>query len=336
MYKAFNRILVIQTASIGDVVLATPVIEQLHRAYPDARIDFLLKKGIEDVFKLHPFLNEVIVWDKSKRKYRNLFRILKHIRKNQYSLVVNIQRFFTTGLITALSGARLKAGFDKNPFSWMFTQKIRHTIGSQDEAIHETSRNLQLIGNFTTGNSAMKLYPADQDRMATEKWTGAKFITVSPASLWFTKQLPVEKWQEFIQSLDPDINVYLLGSKSDITLCDHIVNYNSDRKVVNLAGKLSFLQSAALMERAMMNYTNDSAPMHLASAVNAPVAAVFCSTVPAFGFGPLSDKSFVIETEEKLACRPCGLHGKNDCPEKHFKCATTIPVSKLLSIVQNG
>jgi heptosyltransferase-2 len=100
------------------------------------------------------------------------------------------------------------------------------------------------------------------------------------------------------------------------------------RDVRNLAGTLSFLQSAALMEKAAMNYVNDSAPLHLASAMNAPVTAVFCSTVPAFGFGPLSDKSHIVECEN-LYCRPCGLHGKPSCPEGHFRCAMDIDLSKL-------
>jgi heptosyltransferase-2 len=88
------------------------------------------------------------------------------------------------------------------------------------------------------------------------------------------------------------------------------------------------------MKDATMNYVNDSAPMHLASAMNAPVTAIFCSTVPAFGFGPLSNKSVVIESKEKLTCRPCGLHGYRACPQKHFKCATTIESDALLASLQ--
>lgn len=76
-----------------------------------------------------------------------------------------------------------------------------------------------------------------------------------------------------------------------------------------------------------MNYVNDSAPMHLCSAVNAPVTAIYCSTIPEFGFGPLSDNSHILQTKEKLSCRPCGLHGFKSCPEKHFKCAWGIEVN---------
>jgi heptosyltransferase-2 len=101
--------------------------------------------------------------------------------------------------------------------------------------------------------------------------------------------------------------------------------------VINLCGQLSFLQSAALMKDALMNYVNDSAPMHFASAVNAPVTAIYCSTLPAFGFGPLSDNSRVVEIRENLYCRPCGLHGKKACPEGHFRCAYDINLAQLQS-----
>jgi heptosyltransferase-2 len=84
------------------------------------------------------------------------------------------------------------------------------------------------------------------------------------------------------------------------------------------------------MKKALMNYVNDSAPMHLASAVNAPVTAVYCSTVPAFGFGPLSDNSTIIEAFPEPECRPCGLHGLRQCPLGHFNCAETIKTEQLL------
>jgi heptosyltransferase-2 len=67
--------------------------------------------------------------------------------------------------------------------------------------------------------------------------------------------------------------------------------------------------------------------------VNAPVTAIFCSTVPAFGFTPLSDKSFIIETKEQLTCRPCGLHGKKACPLGHFKCGYGIETNSILETI---
>ena len=96
---------------------------------------------------------------------------------------------------------------------------------------------------------------------------------------------------------------------------------------------LSLLQSAALMRDAVMNSTNDSAPLHLAVAVGAKVTALFCSTVPSFGFAPKGENIHIIETEEPLPCRPCGIHGHQQCPEGHFRCGYSIETAKLLEFL---
>ncbi len=323
-----KKALVIQTASIGDVILATPVLEKLHRHYPEAQIDFLVKKGMESLFLGHPFLHEVLIWDKQHHKYLGFDKLMHRVWYEKYDLVVNLQRFFLTGLMTAFSHASMRIGFDKNPLSFCYTKKIPHSISN---GIHEVKRNLSLISGITDNEDAMPLiYPSAADLQEVNSLVTGRYYTISPASLWFTKQFTKEKWVEFIQRIPADHKVHLLGSLSDQPLCDYLIRESARAGMKNLAGKLSFLQSAALMRNARMNFTNDSAPMHLASAVNAPVTAIYCSTVPEFGFGPLSDNSHVVQTTERLACRPCGLHGYRSCPEKHFKCASGIKVEQLL------
>jgi ADP-heptose:LPS heptosyltransferase len=324
-----NKILVIQTASIGDVILATPVIEKLHDQYPGATIDFLLKKGNESLFTGHPFLHQVLIWDKKNNKYRDFLRILRTIRKNRYEAVITLQRFASTGLLTALSGAGIRTGFRKNPFSRLFTNKVEHIIG---EGVHEVKRNLLLISDIPGGDDYLPgLYPSESDFAGVADLKAGSYYTISPASLWFTKQYPVDKWVDLVKSVPDKGKVYLLGSPSDVSVCDEIIRKSGSTGVISLAGKLSFLGSAALMKDAVMNFTNDSAPMHLASGVNAPVTAIFCSTVPEFGFGPLSEDRSIVQIQGKLYCRPCGLHGYRQCPEKHFQCALSIRNSDLTS-----
>jgi len=327
-----KKILIIQTASIGDVILTTPILEKLHYIYKDAMIDFLLKKGIESLFIAHPFIHQLIFWDKKSNKYKNLFNIIKQIRKEKYDIVINVQRFASSGIITGLSGAETTIGFNKNPFAMFFTKKIKHKIGKQYQGIHEIDRNLELLADLDTDKKfTVRLYPSEKDFATINKYKDTTYICVAPASLWNTKQYPKEKWIEFINKVKPDYKIYLLGSKHDIELCNEIINATTNQNTFNLAGKLSMLESAALMKDAKMNFVNDSAPLHLASSMNAHVTAVFCSTITEFGFGPLSDDSAVIETSERLDCRPCGLHGYKECPEKHFKCAMTITKEQLLS-----
>ncbi len=321
------RILVIQTAFIGDVILATPVIEKLHRFYPDAAIDILVRKGNENLLENHPFLHELLIWDKKKLKYANLFRLSRLIRKRNYEVVINLQRFAASGFLTWRSGAGQRIGFDKNPFAFSYTYKVKHDIGS---GLHETLRNLQLIERLTDNSPEKpRLYPSSVQEEKVQHLKTTSYICMAPTSVWFTKQLPPEKWTALIREIPANYKVYLLGAPGDTEACEFIRKEAGRVEVENLCGKLSLLESAALMRDAAMNYVNDSAPMHIASAMNAPVTAFFCSTVPAFGFGPLSDRSAVVETKEPLSCRPCGLHGYKACPEHHFRCAYGIELPEV-------
>ncbi len=328
-----KKILIIQTAFIGDVVLATAMIEKLHRYYPDLYIDFLVRKGNESLLNNNPYLHEVLIWNKKENKIKNLFAILKKIRANKYDVVINVQRYFATGLFTVFSGAGQKIGFDKNPLSFLYSKSIKHVFDLTNQK-HEVDRNNELIKDLTDDQrSKPVLYPSVEDEKFIHQFIGGKFVTMTPSSVWFTKKYPREKWIELIDKFDPSFNILLLGGKDNTEECDLIANSSKNNNITVLADKLSFLQSAALMKQAAMNYVNDSAPLHFASAVNAPVTAIFCSTIPAFGYTPLSDKSFIIETNEQLACRPCGLHGKKVCPLGHFKCGYEIETSRLLETI---
>jgi lipopolysaccharide heptosyltransferase II len=324
-----KRILVIQTAFIGDVILATSLLENLHRDLPDAKIDFLVRKGNEGLFENHPYLVNVIVWKKKEGKLKSLWQLLKQIRETKYDWVINLQRFAGTGVLTAFSNAAKRTGYDKNPLSFLFTDKFPHRI---EAGVHEILRNHALIQNEVPGIPAKpRLYPSAADFDLVKKYQHKPYLCIAPASVWFTKQYSVEGWIRLINQLGLRYQIYLLGGPGDHELAGRIISQVSQQGTVrNLCGKLSFLESAALMKNAVMNFVNDSAPMHISSAMNAPVTAVYCSTVPAFGFGPLSDQSFIVEVPEKLPCRPCGLHGHKACPEGHFKCALDIKTEQFL------
>ncbi len=327
-----HKFLIIQTSFIGDVVLATAVAEKLHQCFPDASIDFLLRKGNESLLKGHPFINTVLIWDKQKGKKRNLLKMAMLVRKQRYSHVINLHRFGTSGFITFLSGAKNKIGFDKNPFSFCYTRKVKHIISEPyTHPVHETERNQSLIADITDEHAAYpRLYPQQEDLIQVRSLQAGKYICIAPASVWFTKQFPIQKWTELTDALPEDHDIYILGGRQDEEMARVIMRNTRHRKLTSLCGTISFLQSAALMQGAVMNYVNDSAPLHFASAVHAPVTAVFCSTVPAFGFGPIRENGKLVEIEQKLYCRPCGLHGHNACPEGHFRCALDIKKEQLL------
>lgn len=315
--KSLKKILIIQTAFLGDVILATPVTSELKRLFPSSQIDFLAKKGNESLLQNNPHLHKVHVFDKSKGKWRSMWKLISQFRKEKYDLVINLHRFGSSGIITVLSGAKQKYGFKKNPFSFLYTKKFDHQIGN---GTHEVERNLSLILEFGAQKLVRpELYPNENHKRKVDDLGLVNYFCFAPASVWFTKQLPEHKWGELIQKQAKNGTVVLIGGSTDMELCHRIIE-KTGVTAINLAGQLNLLESAYLMSKATMNYVNDSGPLHLASAMNAPVTAFFCSTVPSFGFGPLSDDSKILEVGEKLDCRPCGLHGFKECPKGHFKC----------------
>jgi heptosyltransferase-2 len=348
--------LLIQTAFIGDVILMTALLEYLHQTEPATPVDVLVRRGNEGLLAGHPHVRRVLIWDKKHRKYAALWDLLLQIRAARYGRVVTLQRFASTGFLTAFSKAKERIGFAKNPLSRFFTRRVPHQIG---DGTHEVERNLRLLneelgmkneGLLSVPNSSFliphsslsaaslsaasrpRLYPSAADEAAVAPYAAVgPYICIAPTSVWFTKQYPEEKWLELLAALPPHVAVYLLGGPPDVAACERLAAASGRANVTSIAGKIGLLASAALMRGARMNYVNDSAPMHLCSAVDTPVTAVFCSTVPAFGFGPLASVSFVVETKEPLDCRPCGLHGHGACPLGHFRCAYGIEVEQLLA-----
>ncbi len=321
-----KRILIIQTAFIGDVILATSLIEFFKGVFINAEIDFVLRKSNALILEGDPRVNRLIKWDKSQQKIKGLLKVIKEIREVNYDFVINTHRFGSSGLMTAFSKSKAKIGYDNNPLSFFYTKKIKHIIG---DGRHEVDRLKDLVMEISDEKLKPKLHTSALSREKVSKYQNEPYIVIAPNSVWFTKQYPLEKWIEFLDNSSFNGNVYPIGAPSEISHSQRIVDKTKRQEVINLCGDLSLIESAALMSGAQMNYTNDSGPMHLCSAVNAPVKAIYCSTIPAYGFGPLSDDSEIIETKIDLPCRSCGVHGHNSCPEGHFKCGTTISWEQL-------
>ncbi|TAF64191.1 MAG: glycosyltransferase family 9 protein [Cytophagales bacterium] len=325
-----KKILLIQTAFLGDVILATILIEKCKAFFPEAQIDFLVRDGNQSILEEHPHLSNVWVWNKKNAKLKEITRIISLIRAQKYDFVLNAQRFFTTGLFTYFSNAHTTVGFDKNPLSFLFHKKVAYKRAAN---IHEVERNFALVASITDEQpAAICLYPTEKHYQNIRPLQTNPYICIAPTSVWNTKQFPEQQWLQLVDLLTENFTIYLIGSKSDASFCQQIrEKAKQPQKVENMAGKLHLLEVAALMEKAAMNYANDSAPTHIASAMKAPITTIFCSTIPAFGYSPLGEKAKIVETTKTLDCRPCGVHGQKGCPKGHFDCAYTITMEQLLA-----
>jgi ADP-heptose:LPS heptosyltransferase len=339
-----KTILIIQTAFIGDTILASHFVRAVKEAYPQSKIHFFLRKGNESVIQGLPTLEKTWIWDKKGGKTRNLLKLISELRKIDFDVVFNLHRHFNSGLVTAMMKAPLKVGFKQNPLSFLYSHKVNHRIphfpeDNEKVTWHEVQRNLQLLKVLNPAykiNHESKRYKPElplvpKNFEKIQPYLGEDYFVVAPASVWFTKAWSESKYRELTLELSKRGKVYFIGAPTDKDLCDRIREGIPNTE--NLCGPLNLLDSAALMKTAKRVFVNDSAPLHLASSVNALTTAIFCSTVPAFGYTPLSDNSVVVDVGNSLSCRPCGLHGHEKCPLGHFKCSLDIDVRKVLATI---
>ncbi len=321
MNKHPQKILIIQTAFLGDAILATSVAEELHYTFPDTQIFFLIKKGNENIFQHHPYLK---IWTHDKKnKYYSLLHLLKKIRQEKIDVVVNLHRYLSSHLLTILSRAKIKLGY-YSIFHPLYTHTAKHQL---KKGTHEIHRYHQIIQPLTLQEKIFspKLYPSAN--LPQNFSSNKDYVCLFPGSVWATKQLPPTKWIELIHRFSNNINIFLCGSISEHSLCEYILSKSNRTNVFNIAGKYTLYELLSIIQKSKRVYSNDSAPLHIASALNVPVTAFFCSTVTDFGFYPLSSDSEVIEVQQ-LDCRPCGIHGYKQCPKHHFRCGLEIDINK--------
>ncbi|HEY0351884.1 MAG TPA: lipopolysaccharide heptosyltransferase II [Gemmatimonadales bacterium] len=312
--------LVIQTAFLGDVVLTTPLLSAL--AEQDGPVDVVTTPTAATLLEHHPAVREVVRYDKhgAQRGWRGLWQIGALLRARRYRRVVLPHRSVRSAALALWSGAPERIGFDDSPAAVSYTRRVRRA-----REHHEVERLLALAGpsNGTPPRVSLGLQP--QDYAAADEWLSAqqvapRFAALAPGSIWGTKRWPY--YAELAAALDrPSV---IVGGADDASLADAIAAAVPGR-VVSAAGKLSLRASAALIERAAVLVTNDSAPLHLATAVGTPVVALFGPTVPEFGFGPRGRGDLILGMDD-LACRPCSSHGPQICPLGHHRCMRDLSV----------
>jgi heptosyltransferase-2 len=333
-----EKILIIQTAFLGDVILTTPLIKAIRKKYPRSKIFILLIPQTKELLQNNPYLDEIIVYDK-KDKEKGVFGFLELIKKIKgmaFDLAFVPHRSLRSALLTYFARIPQRIGFDKSSGSFLFTKKI---IYFQNHS--EIKRNLSLLEEdlFSEKDFLPELFPSEEDfkyvESLFENWgiqKNDKIVGIAPGSVWETKKWLPERFGQVADSLMEKLGakVIFLGGKEDEALCIEISKGMKNKPFI-AAGTTSPLQSAALISRGKVVLSNDTAPMHMAVAMRIPVVAIFGSTVPEFGFAPTGEKDMVIQKE--VYCRPCGIHGRRNCPEKHFKCMNEITSEEVFDVV---
>ncbi|MEG8948096.1 glycosyltransferase family 9 protein [Rosettibacter firmus] len=317
-----KRILIIQTAFLGDAILTLPMIQKLKEYYPQYYIDVLCIPSTSEIYKNSPFVDDVIIYDKKKNQKSliDLFYLIKTIRKKEYSKVYSPHRSFRSAIISKFSNASETFGFDNASFNFLYKYKMHY-----EKNKHEVERNLKLIGYDTSKNNWRILpsikYSEESEHKINEllKFITKKIVAIAPGSVWKTKIYPKEYYEVIVKYLTGlNYFVCLIGSSDDKLICEYL-NEKFPDDTYSLAGKLTVIDTITLLKKCTLLICNDSAPTHMAMAANIPTLTIYCSTIPDFGFYPYNSKSDFISYND-LKCKPCGIHGYNQCPLKTFDC----------------
>lgn len=319
------KILVLQTAFLGDVILSTPVIENLKKLYPESQIYTLTTPVAEKFFKYNPNVYKTLVYDKKNNSgIRAFFKEVRILKEYKFDIVFSLQKSHRTSLMLFLSGIKRRVGFKSAKLSFLYTERV-----IRDTSKHDALRSLSILelekkilafaGDF---NLDLKLYLPPIDIIGhdfVEKVDSiGDYILLSPGSVWDTKRWDENEYKALLKKiLDSGYNVVVTGSKAEQDLCSYI---SSESSAFNFAGKTTMEQTMYLASKAMGVVCNDSMMLHLTSAFKIPCVVIFCATIPEFGFGPWrNDKAIIIE-DKSLKCRPCGRHGTKVCKNSSNAC----------------
>lgn len=337
--RTIKKILVVQTSFIGDVVLLTPLLKEIRSFFPSVNLDVMVTPRAAPVLQNNPSVTSVVTYDKrgTQRGLRSFCELVRRLRVNRYELTFVPHRSIRSALLVWLAGIPLRIGFTKSAGRYLFTKRVWY-----DADQHEIDRNLSLLSGIGIDEYSTPppiIQPSDEDIASVDNFLvenatapGKKRIAVAPGSIWFTKRWLPERFADLARRLaELGWQVMLIGGTEDKALCDDIARQanTSEGEIVSSAGQLSLTASAELIRRCELLVSNDSAPMHLASAVGTPVIAIYGATVPEFGFAPRGKKDRVVQTRG-LRCRPCSIHGGQHCPIKTFDCMKNISVEKIL------
>ncbi|HJR35754.1 MAG TPA: glycosyltransferase family 9 protein [Gemmatimonadales bacterium] len=317
----------IQTAFLGDVVLTTGLLTHLAERF--GPVDVVTTRAAAALLETHPAVQRVLVYDKrgADRGIGGLIRAARELRRAGYARAYLPHRSIRTAALALLARIPERIGFAGSAGGLGYTRLVPRPVRG-----HEAERILALAQPDAGAQARVALGLTAQDRQEAAAWledhgVAEPFVAIAPGSIWGTKRWP--GYSELAARIPEP--VVIIGGPEDRALGDAIAAAARGRVHVG-AGALSLRGSAALVERALVLVTNDSAPLHLGSAVGTRTVAIFGPTIPGFGFGPRGPADRIVELNG-LPCRPCSTHGPEVCPLGHHRCMRDLGVDAVLEAV---
>ena len=328
------NILLVQTSWLGDTVLSTPVIAGIKKIYPQAGLWMMTTASASELIKRDPLLAGVLIYDKrgDDKGISGFLEMRKRIRKLKFDRVYSLHKSFRTTLLLWLCGIPRRIGFADAKLAFLYHRTCR-----RNPEDHDVLRNLSLLSgdtSFESLDTELRLFPPEVDKVDQSVKTLlsgiADYAVLVPGSAWETKRWPWEGYRQVARHLmAKGYRVVTLGAPSEKNICDKVAD---GLDLVNLAGQTGIGDVLSVIKYASLVVCNDSMALHIASAFKVPNVAIFCSTSPAFGFGPWQNNALVVERDD-LECKPCSRHGSRKCPTGTEECTRELAAEKVIDAI---
>lgn len=326
-----KKILVINLAFIGDVILATPVVRALKSEYQDAKITMLTVPLTVPIAEMNPYVDDVMMYDKKgeHRGIMGMLRIIDKIKKEKFDMAVCINFAVRGAMVAWAAGIKYRIGYDAQHAGWFLT----HIASSIREGTqHETTNHLNVLKSIDITTEDTSLIFRLEDKAEKIVQAAIQFdkdkpvIVICPFGSYKQKSLSIDKYIDIIKLIKNEMQIYLIGGKSEKATLNEIAGKAGIAKEHVLAGSLNLKELAVFINQANLMLTVDTGPMHMAQAVDTPVVAIFGPTDPVV-WGPRGNRDVVLDAN--LDCAPCSMPRKctqNLC----MKNITAIDVVKIV------
>lgn len=328
------KILLVQTAFLGDAVLASPVIGAISALHPKASISVMTTPLAASLLKRDPLISKCITFAKRGREsgLSGLIEKARELRDERFDRVYSLHRSARTAILLRLARIPYRVAFKDANLSFLYHRT--ESRSGEDHAVHRNLKILEAERGDRSLPDDLRLFPPDASEVSKLALDAAKrnnrFAILVPGSEWFTKRWDWRGYREVASNLlAKGFSVLILGAPKEE---NYNRNVSNDLPVLDLTGKISFDDAIYLYSKSSLVVCNDSAPLHIASAFNVPVVSIFCATSPTFGFGPWKGQSRVVE-KEGLSCKPCRPHGSSKCPTGTEKCMRDLEASAVIDAI---
>lgn len=330
--SAIKRILVVQTAFLGDTVLSTGVVSPIRKHYPDAEIWMMTTPASAKLLSRDDRVKGFIPFDKHELDSGPLgmFRFAAKLKEKKFDVVYSIHRSARTAIVLFLAQIPNRICFENAKLSFLYNRQV-----SRPHDLHDVLRNVAILsGTIPYEEEKVELFlraPSAQE-VGTEirEFFGETrgVIAIAPGSVWNTKMWHWERYRELVvELLKDEYRVALIGGEAEGEVCRKIAE---GLNVKNFAGQTSLDELLFVVKESKLLICNDSMALHLASAFKVPNVSIFCATSPSFGFGPWKNQAIVVE-KEGLDCKPCRRHGSKVCPTGTEACMKNLSCQPVLA-----